>query len=206
MHDFMTDFDTPFPTQMAKFFNDVEMGDVSGVHAALAVDPIEQELHPDQLLMIGMFQFISLTNNVYVLGPNSNGDNQYEIVTDPPSYWEIPPGKKIALQFNNSYQPLGLSTEKFRRSYDKLIRTGSLVHMRDEWGNVDPIKRQRLWEALMVCCIRNTLLIYIYLFVCFLLFCFCFLYFFLIFIEFNMSNFILCKHSTISRLDLMPMK
>jgi len=55
----MHDFDTPFPTQMAKFFNDVEMGDFSGSHAAPAVDPIEQELaeqelHPNQLLLIGM--------------------------------------------------------------------------------------------------------------------------------------------------------
>jgi hypothetical protein len=112
-----------------------------------------------------------------VLGPYSNGDNQYGIVTDPPSYWEIPPGKEIVLQFNNSYQSLGLGAEKSRRSCGKLIRTGSFVHMRDEWGNVDPNMRQRLWEALMVCCIHNTLLIYIYSFVCFLLCCFRFSFF-----------------------------
>jgi hypothetical protein len=47
--------------------------------------------------------YILLTNNVHVLGTNSNGDNQYEIVTDPPLYWEIPQRKKIVLQFNNSY-------------------------------------------------------------------------------------------------------
>jgi hypothetical protein len=59
MHDFMTDFDTPSPTQMAEFFNDMEIGDVSGAHAAPSVDIIEQELaeqdlRPDQLLLIGM--------------------------------------------------------------------------------------------------------------------------------------------------------
>jgi hypothetical protein len=54
MHDFMTDFDTPSPTQMTVFFNNVEMGDISGTGVALAVEPIEQELRPDQLLLIGM--------------------------------------------------------------------------------------------------------------------------------------------------------
>jgi hypothetical protein len=44
MHDFMTDFDTHSLTQMAEFFNDVEMRDVSGAHIAPAVDPIEHEL------------------------------------------------------------------------------------------------------------------------------------------------------------------
>jgi hypothetical protein len=59
MYDFMTDFDTPSPTQMAEFFNDVEMGDVSGAHAAPGMDPIEQELAEqdlrlDQLMLIDM--------------------------------------------------------------------------------------------------------------------------------------------------------
>jgi hypothetical protein len=59
MHGFMTDFDTPSPTYMVEFFNDVEIGDINGAHAALAVDTIEQELaeqdlRPDQLLLIGM--------------------------------------------------------------------------------------------------------------------------------------------------------
>jgi hypothetical protein len=81
--------------------------------------------------------------------------------------------------------------------------------MLDEWGNVDPIRRQRLWEALMVCCIHNTLLIYIYLLVCLFFpsfFLFLFFVFFLIFLEFNVPNFILCKQSSTSRLDLIPMK
>jgi hypothetical protein len=39
---------------MTEFFNDVEMGDVIGAGAALAVDPTEQELRPDQLLLNGM--------------------------------------------------------------------------------------------------------------------------------------------------------
>jgi hypothetical protein len=59
MHNFMTNFDTPSLTQMVEFFNDVEIRDVSGAHAAPAVDTIEQELaeqdlRPDQLLLIGM--------------------------------------------------------------------------------------------------------------------------------------------------------
>jgi hypothetical protein len=124
--------------------------------------------------------YIWLTNNAHVLGTDSNRDNQYEIVTDLPSYWGIPPRKKITLQFNNLDHPLGLGAGKFRRSCGKLIRTGSFIHMQDEWGNVDPIRRQCLWEVLMVCRIRNTLLIYIYLFVCLFVcfFLFCFLYFF----------------------------
>jgi hypothetical protein len=59
MYNLMTDFNTPSPTQMTEFFNDMEMGDVSGAHAAPTVDPIEQELAEqelcsDQLLLIGM--------------------------------------------------------------------------------------------------------------------------------------------------------
>ncbi len=30
MHDFMTDFDTPSPTQMAEFFDEVVLSDISG--------------------------------------------------------------------------------------------------------------------------------------------------------------------------------
>ncbi len=50
----MTDFDTPSLTQMAGFFNHVEMRDVSSAGAAPAVDPTKQELRPDQLLSIDM--------------------------------------------------------------------------------------------------------------------------------------------------------
>jgi hypothetical protein len=50
---------------MAEFFNDVEMGDISGAHAGPTVDPIElelaeQELDPNQLLFIGMYLYIFL--------------------------------------------------------------------------------------------------------------------------------------------------
>jgi hypothetical protein len=98
------------------------------------------------------------------VGTNSNGDTQYEVVTKPPSYWEIPPGKKIVLQLNNLYQPLGLSVGKFRRNCGKLIRNGAFVNMHDKWGSVDLVKRQCLWEALMVCHIHNTLLIFFFFF------------------------------------------
>jgi hypothetical protein len=102
-----------------------------------------------------------------VLGANSDGVTEYEVVMKPPLYWEIPPGKKIVLRFNNSFQPLGLSADNFIRNCGKLVRNRNFVNMRDEWENVELARRQRLWEALMICHIRNTLLIYTFLFVCF---------------------------------------
>jgi hypothetical protein len=97
---------------------------------------------------------------IYMSGTNVEGVTEYEVVDKPSLYWEIPPGKKIVLQFNQSIQPEGFNANKFRRTCGSLVRAGQFVNMRDDWGSVVAEKRQRLWEALMVCYICHTLYIY----------------------------------------------
>jgi hypothetical protein len=111
---------------------------------------------------------------------NVEGVTEYEVVDKPPPYWVIPPGKKIMLQFNQSIQPVGFSANKFRRTYGSLVRGEAFVNMRDEWGAIATDKRQRLWEALMLCNFCNTLFIYFF---------FCFFFFF--FLLFNLISQIL---------------
>jgi hypothetical protein len=91
-----------------------------------------------------------------VLGTNAEGVTEYEVIDRPSPYWEIPAGKKIVLQFNQSFQPVGFSANKFRRTCGSLVRAGQFVNMRDYWGSVVAERRQRLWEALMVCYICYT--------------------------------------------------
>jgi pyruvate-formate lyase len=96
---------------------------------------------------------------------NAEGVTKYEVVDKLSPYWEIPLGKKIVLQSNQSIQPVRFSTNKFRRTCGNLVRVGQFVNMQDEWGSVVAEKRQRLWEALMVCYICHTFCIYIYIYI-----------------------------------------
>jgi hypothetical protein len=101
-----------------------------------------------------------------VSGTNTEGVTEYEVVDKPSPYWEIPRDKKIVLQFNQSIQPVGFSANKFRWTCGSLVRAGQFINMRDGWGSVVAERRQRLWEALMVCYICHTLYFFC-LFVCF---------------------------------------
>jgi hypothetical protein len=63
----------------------------------------------------------------------------------------LPRGKKIVLQYNAAIQPVGRACNRFRHATGMLIRSGSYIHMRDEWARVDKNIKNAMWDALMVC-------------------------------------------------------
>lgn len=62
----------------------------------------------------------------------------------------LPRGKKVVLQYNAAIQPVGRACNRFRRAEGKMIRSGSYIHMRDEWARVNRQIKQAMWNALMV--------------------------------------------------------
>jgi hypothetical protein len=73
------------------------------------------------------------------------------VIRDPERNWVLPRGKKVVLQYNAALQPVGRACNRFRRVEGMLIRSGSYIHMRDEWAKVDKQIKQAMWDALMVC-------------------------------------------------------
>jgi hypothetical protein len=63
----------------------------------------------------------------------------------------LPRGKKVVLQYNAALQPVGRACNRFRRAEGMLIRSGSYIHMWDEWARVKKQIKQAMWDALMVC-------------------------------------------------------
>jgi hypothetical protein len=87
----------------------------------------------------------------FSLGYNPDGTIYYEVIRDPERNWVLPRGKKVVLQYNAALQPVGRACNRFRRAEGMLIRSGSYIHMRDEWAKVDKQIKQAMWDALMVC-------------------------------------------------------
>jgi len=88
-------------------------------------------------------------------------------ITDPHKAWEIPPGKRVVMDYNPGWQPVGFSANKFRRQTGKLIRSGNYVHLRDNCVHVPARTKEDIWEALMVSGLLHTakLFLFIYLFI-----------------------------------------
>jgi len=63
----------------------------------------------------------------------------------------LPGGKKVVLQYNAALQLVGRACNRFKRAEGRLIRSGSYIHMWDEWTRVDKQIKQAMWDALMVC-------------------------------------------------------
>jgi hypothetical protein len=59
-------------------------------------------------------------------------------------------GKRVVMDYNPGWQPVGFSANKFRRQTGKLIRSGNYVHLRDNWTHVQARTKEDIWEALMV--------------------------------------------------------
>jgi hypothetical protein len=76
------------------------------------------------------------------------------VVRDPERNWVLPRGKKIVLQYNAATQPLGRACNRFRRQIGNLVRSGSYIHMRDEWFRVNKHIKRAMWDTLMVCLIK----------------------------------------------------
>jgi hypothetical protein len=89
--------------------------------------------------------------NIFLLGYNPDGTIYYEVIKDPERNWVLPRGKNVVLQYNAAIQPVGRACNRFRGAEGKLIRSGSYIHMRDEWTRVNKQIKQAMWDALMVC-------------------------------------------------------
>jgi hypothetical protein len=63
----------------------------------------------------------------------------------------LPMGKKIVLQYNAATELVGRACNHFRRATGMLIRSGSHIHMLDEWTKVDKHIKKAMWDTLMVC-------------------------------------------------------
>jgi hypothetical protein len=73
------------------------------------------------------------------------------VIEDLARNWVLPRGKKVVLQYNAAIQPVGRACNRSRGAEGKLIRSGSYIHMRDEWERVNKQIKQAMWDALMVC-------------------------------------------------------
>jgi hypothetical protein len=73
------------------------------------------------------------------------------VIKDPERNWVLPRGKKVVLQYNAAIQLVGRAYNRFRWAEGKLIRSGSYIHMRDEWARVNKQIKQAMSDALMVC-------------------------------------------------------
>jgi hypothetical protein len=93
-----------------------------------------------------------------MLGTNPDGSTCFEVmtITDPHKAWEIPTGKRVVMDYNPGWQPVGFSANKFRRQTGKLIRSGNYVHLRDDWAHVPARTKEDIWEALMVSGLLRT--------------------------------------------------
>jgi len=75
----------------------------------------------------------------------------FQVISDPRNNWMLPVRKKIVLEYNVAIQPVGCSTNRFRRHIGKIVRSENYVHMRDQWLKVDKRIKLDMWAALMVC-------------------------------------------------------
>ncbi|XP_062162130.1 uncharacterized protein LOC133869188 [Alnus glutinosa] len=89
------------------------------------------------------------TGQIRLMGYNPDGTIYYEVIDDPARNWVLPRGKKVVLQYNAAIQPVGRACNRFRREVGKMIRSGSYIHMRDEWARVNRQIKQAMWNALM---------------------------------------------------------
>jgi hypothetical protein len=88
---------------------------------------------------------------IFLLGYNPDRSIYYEVIRDPQKNWVLLREKKIVLQYNAATQPVGRACNRFRHPTGMLIRSGSYIHMRDEWAKVDKHIKKAMWDALMVC-------------------------------------------------------
>jgi len=100
-----------------------------------------------QFVDIIMFFSVNQLNVVY----NPDGTIYYEVIRDPETNWVLLRGKNVVLQYNAALQPVGRACNRFRRDEGRLIRSGSYIHMRDEWATIAKQIKQAMWDALMVC-------------------------------------------------------
>jgi hypothetical protein len=85
------------------------------------------------------------------LGYNPDESIYYEVIRDSKRNWVLQRGKKIVLQYNAATQPVGRACNHFKRATGILVRSGSHIHMWDEWARVDKQIKKAIWDAQMTC-------------------------------------------------------
>jgi hypothetical protein len=72
-------------------------------------------------------------------------------VKDSHKLWNIPKGKKIMMEHNGTWQPIGKNRCKFRRLIGKIVRSSAFVRILDNWKKVPQATKDDIWSSLMVC-------------------------------------------------------
>jgi len=81
-------------------------------------------------------------------------DNNFHIrdVGSPTALWTIPAGKKVVVDFNATWHPIGTSGLKFSQLGVKYIQSGKFVGLNaPNWRKIPSQAKEDLWAALMVC-------------------------------------------------------
>ncbi|XP_059442057.1 uncharacterized protein LOC132174413 [Corylus avellana] len=73
---------------------------------------------------------------VRTISTDSKGNTIIEVCTILDSHRRpgVPPGKRIILEYNASFQPVGFSAVRFRRMTGDIIRSGNFVRIPDDWS------------------------------------------------------------------------
>jgi hypothetical protein len=84
--------------------------------------------------------------------PNTDTNNNIEVlnVKDPHKLYSIPDGKRVVVEFNGMWQPVGKSGGKWRRMTGKMVRRGTFIRISDDWKKVPLEQKELFFDALMV--------------------------------------------------------
>jgi hypothetical protein len=88
--------------------------------------------------------------------PNANINDNIEVlnVSDSHKLYSIPDGKRVIVEFNGMWQPVGKSGGKWRRMTGKMVRRGSFIRISDDWKHFPLEKNELFFDALMVSVIQ----------------------------------------------------
>ncbi|XP_059436829.1 uncharacterized protein LOC132169901 [Corylus avellana] len=80
-----------------------------------------------------------------------DSDNNFEvlIVSDSHKLWDIPEGKRVVMEYNGAWQPVGQSGKKFRRMTGKACKAGTFIRLSDNWDDVPEQCKEDLFQSLM---------------------------------------------------------
>ena len=87
---------------------------------------------------------------LYLSNTDINDNIEVLNVSDSHKLYSIPNGKRVVVEFNGMWQPVGRSGSKWQRMTGKMVRRGSFVRISDNWKK-DPLEKNELFfDALMV--------------------------------------------------------
>jgi hypothetical protein len=88
--------------------------------------------------------------------PNADTNDNIKVlnVSDSHKLYSIPDEKRVIVEFNGMWQPIGKSGFKWRRMTGKMVRCGSFIHISDDWKKEPLEKKELFFDALMVSVIQ----------------------------------------------------